>query len=129
MIGIIGAMSVEMEKLISLTEDKEEITVGSIRFTRGKLFGTEAVLAVCGIGKVFAAMCAQTMILKYAPEAIINIMVCAHIAAKTLPMRPVTKVMPLMVSDAGDSIAACSASTSICMAPIIPIFMAYSPLG
>ena len=73
MIGIIGAMSVEMEKLISLTEDKEEITVGSIRFTRGKLFGSEAVLAVCGIGKVFAGICAQTMILTFRPELIVNV--------------------------------------------------------
>ena len=72
MIGIIGAMSVEMEKLISLTEEKEEITAGSIRFTRGKLFGTEAVLAICGIGKVFAGICAQTMILTFHPELIIN---------------------------------------------------------
>lgn len=73
MIGIIGAMSVEMEKLISLTENKEEATVGSIRFTKGVLFGTEAVLATCGIGKVFAGICAQTMILTYHPELIINV--------------------------------------------------------
>lgn len=73
MIGIIGAMSVEMEKLVSLTENKEEATVGSIRFTKGTLFGTEAVLATCGIGKVFAGICAQTMILTYKPDLIINV--------------------------------------------------------
>lgn len=73
MIGIIGAMSVEMEKLISLTEQKEETVVGSIRFTKGILFGAEAVLATCGIGKVFAAICAQTMILTYHPHIIINV--------------------------------------------------------
>ena len=73
MIGIIGAMSVEMEKLISLTENKEEATIGSIHFTKGTLFGTEAVLATCGIGKVFAGICAQTMILTYHPELIINV--------------------------------------------------------
>ena len=28
--------------------------------------------AVCGIGKVFAAMCAQTMILRYKPDCIVN---------------------------------------------------------
>lgn len=73
MIGIIGAMSVEMKKLISLTEHKEEAVHGSIRFTRGTLFGTEAVLATCGVGKVFAGICAQTMILTYHPELIINV--------------------------------------------------------
>ncbi|MBQ9121786.1 MAG: 5'-methylthioadenosine/adenosylhomocysteine nucleosidase [Clostridia bacterium] len=73
MIGIIGAMSVEMEKLISLTEKKEETIVGSIRFTKGILFGTEAVLATCGIGKVFAGICTQTMILTFHTELIINV--------------------------------------------------------
>ena len=33
---------------------------------------TENVTAVCGIGKVFAAICAQTMILTFKPEIIVN---------------------------------------------------------
>ena len=38
----------------------------------GTIFDKDVVLAVCGIGKVFAAICAQTMILKYNPDVIIN---------------------------------------------------------
>ena len=72
MIGIIAAMNVEMESLRSYMENTEEETISGIRFVRGMLEGQEVVTAVCGIGKVFAALCAQTMILRYAPEAIIN---------------------------------------------------------
>ncbi|MBP3293765.1 MAG: 5'-methylthioadenosine/adenosylhomocysteine nucleosidase, partial [Clostridia bacterium] len=47
-------------------------TCGSIEYCLGKIGTTDIVLAVCGIGKVFAAICAQTMIVKYAPDAVIN---------------------------------------------------------
>ncbi len=72
MIGIIGAMSVEIEELRGKLVDPVDEVQSNIRFTRGKLAGKEVVLAVCGIGKVFAAICAQTMILKYAPELLVN---------------------------------------------------------
>lgn len=72
MIGIIAAMNVEMEKLRSHIENPVTETISGIAFVRGTLQGREVVTAVCGIGKVFAALCAQTMILRYEPEAIIN---------------------------------------------------------
>lgn len=71
-IGIIGAMKIEVEKLCSMAENVKKETVGGIEFCSGTLCGKEVVIAVCGVGKVFAAMCAQTMILHYAPDAIIN---------------------------------------------------------
>ncbi len=72
MIGIIGAMKIEIEKIRSLTENKKTETVSGIDFVSGTLNGREIVTAVCGIGKVSAAICTQTMILKFAPECIIN---------------------------------------------------------
>jgi len=72
MIGIIGAMSVEVKSLISLLSDKTVERISGVDYYRGKLTGKEVVVAKCGIGKVFAAMCCQTMILKYQPELIIN---------------------------------------------------------
>lgn len=42
-------------------------------FISGKLFGKDAVLAVCGPGKVNAALCAQSMILTYHPEWVLNL--------------------------------------------------------
>ncbi len=72
MIGIIGAMDIEIEKINArMTEKKEEIISG-VCYTTGKLGNTEIVTAICGVGKVFAAICTQTMILRYKPEAIIN---------------------------------------------------------
>ena len=72
MIGIICAMKIEAEAIsASLTDVKVE-SVSGIEFTSGKLHGKEVVLAVCGIGKVFAAICTEAMILRYAPSLIIN---------------------------------------------------------
>ena len=72
MIGIIGAMQTEVELLISKIENAKTETVSGIDFVSGKLSGVECVVAKCGIGKVFAALCAQTMILRYGVELIIN---------------------------------------------------------
>ena len=72
MIGIIAAMTVEMEKIQARMTVSDSETISGIEFVRGTLEGREVVAAVCGIGKVFAAMCTQTMILRYRPECIIN---------------------------------------------------------
>ena len=72
MIGIIAAMDVEMKSLRSFMTDTKTETVSGITFVSGTLEGKLVVTAVCGIGKVFAAMCAQTMILRYQPERIVN---------------------------------------------------------
>lgn len=71
-IGIIGAMKIEVEALCAAMTDTETETVGGMEFVYGTLKGKKVVCAKCGIGKVFAAMCAQTMILRYAPDAIVN---------------------------------------------------------
>lgn len=73
MIGIIGAMTVEMDKIKGMIENKKEETISGITFVQGTIFGKEVVAAVCGIGKVFAGICTQTMILTYHPTAIINV--------------------------------------------------------
>lgn len=72
MIGIIGAMSVEVEGLKArLSNPKREIICGA-EYVSGTLCGKDVVVAQCGVGKVFAAVCASTMILKYNVSAIIN---------------------------------------------------------
>ena len=72
MIGIIGAMGVEVLALAELLENKKCEKISGIEYMSGTIYGKDVVLAVCGIGKVFAAICAQTMILKYNPDVIIN---------------------------------------------------------
>ncbi len=71
-IGIIGAMQIEVEALCAAMTDAESETVAGISFVTGNLRGKRVVCAKCGIGKVFAALCAQTMILRYAPDVIVN---------------------------------------------------------
>lgn len=73
MLGIIGAMKVEVEALKQLMENVEVITISGIEFYRGILCGSEVVVAVSGVGKVNAAICAQTMIIVFKAKAIINI--------------------------------------------------------
>ena len=72
-IGVIAAMALELENLLPAMELVERETVSGITFYKGEAFGKEIVAAVCGIGKVFAAMCAQTMILRYQPDCIVNL--------------------------------------------------------
>ena len=71
-IGIIGAMDAEVIGLIKKLEGRKSETVGAIEFYTGKLLGKDVVIARCGVGKVFAAICAEAMIIKYAPSLIIN---------------------------------------------------------
>lgn len=71
-IGIIGAMKIEVEKLCDMAENVKKEKIGGIEFCTGTLCGHDVVIAVCGVGKVFAAMCAQAMILHYSPEMVIN---------------------------------------------------------
>lgn len=81
--GIIAAMKIEAEHIVGAMEDVRVETVGGIEFhigrvreedprADGEIGEAELIVAVCGIGKVNAAMCAQTMIVKYAPGRIIN---------------------------------------------------------
>ena len=72
MIGIICAMDKEACGIIENMTDVTREEISGVTFNKGKINGKNCVVAVCGIGKVFAALCAQTMILKYAPDLIIN---------------------------------------------------------
>lgn len=72
MTGIIGAMSVETQKLIGMMSEKQSETVSGIEFTKGRIGGRDVVVAACGVGKVFAALCTEAMILRYSPDEIIN---------------------------------------------------------
>ena len=72
MIGIIGAMDIEVNGIISEMTDTQTETISGNRYTRGMIHGKECVVTQCGIGKVNAAVAAQTMILTYHPDMIIN---------------------------------------------------------
>ena len=84
-IGIIGAMSVEVEALTLELENRTTESVGGIKFNTGSLFGKKIVIAQCGVGKVFASICAEAMIIKYSPSLIVNTGVGGALAADLCP--------------------------------------------
>ena len=71
-IAIIGALSEEVEGFIARLSEKECEKVGMTDFYTGILEGKRVAIAKCGVGKVFAAMTAQAMIIKYSPSLIVN---------------------------------------------------------
>ncbi len=80
MIGIICAMQEELKEIKADMEPDGELEFAGVKFFLGKLEGQEVVCAVCGVGKVFAAICAQTMILKFHPSLIINVGVAGSLS-------------------------------------------------
>lgn len=80
MLGIIGAMDVEVDGLIRLIAQKKSESISGITFTSGTIDDCAVVVAECGVGKVNAAVCAQTMILTYRPDTIINIGVAGSLS-------------------------------------------------
>ena len=71
-VGIIGAMDVEVELI---REQLEELCVemrGRLEFNIGLLEGVPVVVAMCGDGKVNAALCAHTLIHQYGVTHVIN---------------------------------------------------------
>ena len=72
MIGIIGAMDIEVERFRDVMDASEVISISGIDFYRGTIGNSQVVVAKCGIGKVFAAICAEAMIIHFNPQVIIN---------------------------------------------------------
>lgn len=82
MLGLICAMEVEAARLKGAMSHNVAERISGIEYVRGSLYGQDVAVAVCGVGKVFAAICAQTMILRYQPEAIINTGVAGSLSGK-----------------------------------------------
>lgn len=92
MIGIIGAMALEIDGLKEEMENRSANTISGVEFSVGVIGGTEVVVAQAGVGKVNAAVTTQTMILKYNPSVIINIGVAGGI-------EPSLKIGDIVVAD------------------------------
>lgn len=82
-LGIIGAMPQEVNGLIKKITNCKTTRIGSIDYHTGTIADKDVVVAKCGVGKVFAAICAQTMILNFKPDLIINIGVAGGHRTKT----------------------------------------------
>ena len=79
-VGIIGAMEIEIENLLKHMTDIAVEKISGIDYNIGTVGKVKVVAAVCGIGKVNAAICAQTMCIKYSPDYLINIGVAGSLS-------------------------------------------------
>ena len=82
MIGIIGAMKIEVKKIIEKLSDKKSEFISGVEFVSGKFYNKDVVAAVSGVGKVNSAATTEAMILKYSPELIINTGVAGTLSEK-----------------------------------------------
>lgn len=71
-LGIIGAMVVEVETLKEKMQEKKTAQIAGMEFCEGILEGLPAVVVQCGVGKVNAAMCAQTLCAVYGVTHLVN---------------------------------------------------------
>ena len=84
-LGIIAAMSEELEILLKDMEVKSKETKANMTFHQGTLWGQEVVAVVCGIGKVNAAVCTQILISEYKVDKVINVGVAGGIGMEIYP--------------------------------------------
>lgn len=71
-IGIIGAMEEEVALLKENMDIDEVITVTGMDFYLGSISGKPAVVVQCGVGKVNAGICTQTLINEFDVSKVIN---------------------------------------------------------
>ncbi|CBK73410.1 5'-methylthioadenosine/S-adenosylhomocysteine nucleosidase [Butyrivibrio fibrisolvens 16/4] len=72
-LGIIGAMQMEIENLKPSIKNPVLETISGATFIKGQINGIDVVAAVSGVGKVFAAVCTEIMVLHFGVDHIINI--------------------------------------------------------
>lgn len=79
-LGIIGAMTVEIEALLQAAEIEKTERFCSMEFHSGTLSGVPIVAVICGAGKVNSALSAQVLIDHYHPRGVLNIGVAGGLA-------------------------------------------------
>ncbi len=85
-IGLIVAMQKELNSIVSLLENKQEMTNSVYKYTIGKIGGNEIILMQCGIGKVNAAMGTENMINMFSPQLVISTGVAGGVDISMEPM-------------------------------------------
>jgi len=71
MIGIIGAMEIEIAGLVKKLTGAREITAGKLTITTGRFGRADVAVCRCGIGKVHAAAAATLMIERFPEIALV----------------------------------------------------------
>lgn len=73
MIGIIGAMKIEIETIKEATQNLQEVQKGIRTFFTGTISGKDVVIVEAGIGKVNAAITTSKLIEHFDVDLIVNI--------------------------------------------------------
>lgn len=81
MIGIIGAMEVEVEKLRDAMDITGRQNVAGMVFYCGRINDTEVVLVRSGVGKVNAAVCTQILCDLYGVDVVLNTGIAGSLCA------------------------------------------------
>ncbi len=81
-LGIIGAMTVEVEKLKQQLGSLTVSTRAGMEFYEGLLEGIPAVVVQCGVGKVNAALCVQILCDCYGVTHVVNTGVAGSLCAE-----------------------------------------------
>ncbi|MCQ2596609.1 MAG: 5'-methylthioadenosine/adenosylhomocysteine nucleosidase [Treponema sp.] len=72
MIGIIGAMEIEVKNLVSTMENPNKTETANLVFYTGKLSGKDVTVVQSGVGKINAALCAQILCREFKCDCVIN---------------------------------------------------------
>lgn len=81
-VGIIGAMDSEVAMLKSRVEGATSREVVGLEFVEGSIAGVDVAVVRCGIGKVNAAICAQTVTTVLGANRVINTGVAGSLDAR-----------------------------------------------
>ena len=84
-IGIIGAMSEEVESLKKEMQLESKTTKASMDFYKGKLWNHDVVVVVSGIGKVNAAICTQILVDIFDVNMVMNVGVAGGVKENINP--------------------------------------------
>lgn len=81
-LGIIGAMTVEVETLKAHMTNTSLTTRAGMEFCEGVLAGLDVVVVQCGVGKVNAALCVQILCDCFAVTHVVNTGVAGSLCAE-----------------------------------------------
>lgn len=81
-LGIIGAMTVEIESLKAQMKNLEQFEKAGMSFCTGTLENVDVVVVVCGVGKVNAAMCVQVLVDCFDVTHVINTGIAGSLCAE-----------------------------------------------
>ena len=79
-VGFICPMDCELDAVTRLMTEVTERVFGALTFYEGKIGACDAVAVKCGVGKVFAAIAAEAMILGFSPDLVINTGVAGNLS-------------------------------------------------